>query len=187
MNFWELLVIAIGVSMDAFAVSICKGLSVQKVRLHHAFSTALWFGGFQALMPLIGYFIGVSFADFVLSIDHWIAFILLGAIGGKMVKDSLAHDDICEANPDFSFRTMFIMAVATSIDALAVGVSLAFLRVNIWTAVILIGLVTAMFSGMGVKIGNVFGCRYKSKAEFMGGVILVIMGVKILLEHTVFS
>ena len=187
MSFLELLVIAVGVSMDAFAVSICKGLSVQKVRPRHALSTALWFGGFQALMPLIGYFIGVSFADFVSAVDHWIAFVLLGMIGGKMVKESLEHDGSCEVDSDFSFRTMFVMAVATSIDALAVGVSFAFLRVNIWTAVLLIGLVTAVFSGVGVEIGNVFGCRYKSKAEFVGGAILFVMGVKILLEHTILS
>ena len=187
MNIWELLIIAVGVSMDAFAVSICKGLSVHKVRGKHVLSTALWFGGFQALMPLIGYFVGVSFADFVSSVDHWIAFVLLGIIGGKMVKEALEKDESCELDPDFSFRTMLVMAVATSIDALAVGVSFAFLRVNIWAAVVLIGIVTAVFSGIGVEIGNVFGCRYKSKAEFVGGAILVVMGFKILLEHTLFS
>jgi putative Mn2+ efflux pump MntP len=170
--------------MDAFAVSICKGLSVRKVSGKHVLSTALWFGGFQALMPLVGYFMGVSFADFVSSVDHWIAFVLLGIIGGKMVKESLEKDESCELNPDFSFRTMLVMAIATSIDALAVGVSFAFLRVNIWTAVLLIGTVTAAFSGAGVEIGNIFGCRYKSKAEFAGGFILILMGLKILFEHT---
>ena len=159
---------------------------VDMQRLVRAEST-LWFGGFQALMPLVGYFMGVSFADFVSSVDHWIAFVLLGIIGGKMLKESLKKDESCELNPDFSFRTMLVMAIATSIDALAVGVSFAFLRVNIWAAVLLIGTVTAAFSGVGVEIGNVFGCRYKSKAEFVGGAILVVMGFKILLEHTLFS
>ncbi len=185
MNFTELIIIAIGVSMDAFAVSICKGLSICTIRPRHAGLTALWFGGFQALMPLLGYFLGVSFADFVSDVDHWIAFILLGIIGGNMIKESLHKEECCTVDPDFSFRTMLAMAVATSIDALAIGVSLAFLKVNIWSAVLVIGLTTAMFSAAGVYIGNVFGNRYKSKAEFAGGVILMAMGLKILLEHTV--
>ncbi len=179
----ELLIIAIGVSMDAFAVSICKGLSVRDIKPRHAGATALWFGGFQALMPLVGYFLGVSFADFVSSVDHWIAFILLGVIGGNMIKESCSKDET-ELNPDFSFRTMLAMAVATSIDALAIGVSFAFLKVNIWPAILFIGLTTAVFSAAGVYIGNVFGSRYKSKAEFAGGFILISMGLKILLEHT---
>ena len=181
----EILIIAVGVSMDAFAVSICKGLSVQNIRPRHAGITALWFGGFQALMPLLGYFLGVSFADFVSSVDHWIAFILLGIIGGNMMKESFHKDESCCVDPDFSFKTMLGMAVATSIDALAIGVSLAFLKVNIWMAVLLIGLTTGLFSGVGVYIGNIFGNRYKSKAEFAGGFILIAMGVKILLDHTV--
>ena len=180
----ELIIIAVGVSMDAFAVSVCKGLSVQNLRMRHCMSAALWFGGFQALMPLTGYFLGVAFADFVSDVDHWIAFILLGIIGFNMLRDSFKDED-CTHDPDFSVRTMAAMAVATSIDALAVGVSFAFLRVNIWLAVILIGIVTALFSGIGVVVGNVFGSRYKSKAEFTGGLILVAMGVRILLEHTV--
>lgn len=184
MGIAELIIIAIGVSMDAFAVSICKGLSLQKIRPEHIGLTALWFGGFQALMPLLGYLLGVSFADFVSSVDHWIAFILLGIIGGNMIKESCTKDDECEYDPDFSFRTMLALAVATSIDALAIGVSFAFLRVNIWEAVVLIGLTTAIFSGTGVYIGKIFGCRYKSKAEFAGGFILIAMGLKILLEHT---
>ena len=183
MEFVELLIIAVGVSMDAFAVSICKGLSVSVVRPVHVLNTGLWFGGFQALMPLAGYFLGVSFADFVSSVDHWIAFILLGIIGGNMIKESFHRDECCSISPDFSVRTMLPMAVATSIDALAIGVSFAFLRVNIWTAVLLIGITTAMFSGCGVMIGNVFGSRYKSKAEFAGGFILIAMGLKILIEH----
>ena len=185
MDFTELIIIAIGVSMDAFAASICKGLSVCTIRPRHAGLTALWFGGFQALMPLLGYFLGVSFADFVSDVDHWIAFILLGIIGGNMIKESLHKEECCTVDPDFSFRTMLAMAVATSIDALAIGVSLAFLKVNIWSAVLVIGLTTAMFSAAGVYIGNAFGNRYKSKAEFAGGVILMAMGLKILLEHTV--
>ena len=185
MHLSELIIIAIGVSMDAFAVSICKGLSVRSLQPKHACLTALWFGGFQALMPLIGYFLGVSFADFVSSVDHWIAFVLLGIIGGNMIKESFSKDE-CEYTPDFSFRTMLSLAVATSIDALAIGVSFAFLRVNIWTSVLIIGLTTGAFSALGVCIGKFFGCRYKSKAEFTGGFILVAMGLKILLEHTCF-
>lgn len=183
MHIAEILIIAVGVSMDAFAVSICKGLSVQTLQPKHAALTALWFGGFQALMPLIGYFLGVSFADFVSSVDHWIAFILLGIIGGNMIKESFSKDE-CEHSPDFSAKAMFPMAVATSIDALAIGVSLAFLRVDIWRAVLMIGLITGAFSAAGVCIGKFFGSRYKSKAEFTGGFILVAMGLKILLEHT---
>ncbi len=184
MHLSELIIIAIGVSMDAFAVSICKGLSVRSLQPKHAYLTALWFGGFQALMPLIGYFLGVSFADFVSSVDHWIAFVLLGLIGGNMIKESFSKDE-CDYSPDFSFKTMLSLAVATSIDALAIGVSFAFLRVNIWTSVLIIGLTTGAFSALGVCIGKFFGCRYKSKAEFTGGFILVAMGLKILLEHTV--
>lgn len=185
MHLSELIIIAIGVSMDAFAVSICKGLSVRSLQPKHACLTALWFGGFQALMPLIGYFLGVSFADFVSSVDHWIAFVLLGLIGGNMIKESFSKDE-CDYSPDFSFKTMLSLAVATSIDALAIGVSFAFLRVNIWTSVLIIGLTTGAFSALGVCIGKFFGCRYKSKAEFTGGFILVAMGLKILLEHTCF-
>ena len=185
MTIIEILIIAVGVSMDAFAVSICKGLSVCRVRPRDVLSVALWFGGFQALMPLVGYFLGVSFADFVGSVDHWIAFILLGIIGGNMLKESFHRNDSCEVASDFSFRTMLAMAVATSIDALAIGVSLAFLKVSIWQAVILIGLTTGAFSAVGILIGNMFGSRYKSKAEFAGGFILIAMGLKILLEHTV--
>ena len=184
MHIAEILILAVGVSMDAFAVSICKGLSVCKVRPRHASLAAVWFGGFQALMPLIGYFAGVAFADIVSSVDHWIAFVLLGIIGGKMVKESFEKDECCCTDPDFSFRTMLAMAVATSIDALAVGVSLAFLKANIWSAVLIIGLTTGAFSAAGIYIGNIFGNRYKSKAEFAGGLILILIGAKILCEHT---
>ncbi len=184
MELIEMMLIAVGVSMDAFAVSICKGLSVQNLKPKHAGITALWFGGFQALMPLIGYYLGISFADFVSSVDHWIAFILLGIIGGNMIKESFSRDSE-DVAPDFSFRTMLAMAVATSIDALAIGVSFAFLNVNIWQAVLFIGITTALFSGVGVYVGNVFGSRYKSKSEFAGGFILIVMGFKILAEHLI--
>lgn len=187
MSIIELFVIAVGLSMDAFAVSICKGLSVRKLRSRHGFSTAIWFGGFQALMPLIGYFVGISFADFVTNVDHWIAFVLLAIIGGNMIKESREKVEEEECCADFSFKKMFVLAVATSIDALAVGVSFAFLKINIWTAVLLIGVTTAAFSGVGVKIGNVFGSRYKSKAELVGGIILIAMGTRILVEHLFFA
>ena len=184
MHITELMILAVGVSMDAFAVSICKGLSVCKVRPRHAGITAVWFGGFQALMPLIGFFLGVTCSNFVSSIDHWIAFILLGLIGGHMIKDSSHKDEDLNIDPAFSVKTMLAMAVATSIDALAVGVSFAFLKVNIWESVLIIGIITAIFSAAGVLIGNFFGARWKSKAEFTGGFILIAMGLKILLEHT---
>lgn len=187
MGFLELLIIAVGVSMDAFAVSVCKGLSVSRVRPQHALKTGLWFGGFQALMPVIGYFLGVSFADLVSSVDHWIAVVLLAIIGGNMIKESFEKEECCSsADSDFSFRVMLAMAIATSIDALAIGVSFAFLRVNIWIAVLCIGLVTGAFSAAGVYVGNLFGRKYKSKSEFVGGAILIAMGLKILLEHTLF-
>lgn len=184
MTFAELLIIAIGVSMDAFAVSISKGLSSPALRPRHALSAGLWFGGFQALMPVIGFYIGLSFADFVSSVDHWIAFVLLGIIGGNMIKESFDKDSE-NVNPDFSFKAMLPLAIATSIDALAIGVSFAFLKVNIWSAILFIGVTTGLFSVAGVYIGKFFGIRYKSKAEFTGGFILIAMGLKILLEHTI--
>ena len=184
MTFVELLIIAIGVSMDAFAVSISKGLSTPKPKAKNAATAGLWFGGFQALMPVVGYYLGVSFADLVSSVDHWIAFVLLGIIGGNMIKESF-DKDTCDIEADFSVKAMFPLAIATSIDALAIGVSMAFLGVNIWSAVLLIGLTTGLFSFVGVYIGKFFGCRYKSKAEFTGGFILFAMGLKILLEHTI--
>lgn len=183
MHLSELFIIAVGVSMDAFAVSICKGLSVRTLQPRHSVTTALWFGGFQALMPLVGYCVASSFANFVASVDHWIAFILLGIIGFNMIKESFSKDE-CEYTPDFSPKAMFPLAIATSIDALAIGVSFAFLQVNIWKAILFIGFTTGAFSAVGVYIGKWFGCRYKSKAEFAGGFILVAMGVKILIEHT---
>lgn len=183
MGIAELVIIAVGLSMDAFAVSIGKGLSLKQIKLRHVLSVGLWFGGFQALMPLIGYLLGATFTAVVSDFDHWIAFFLLGIIGFNMIRDSFSkeeekHDD------DFSFRTMLMLAVATSIDALAVGVSFAFLSVDLWISVALIGLITFAFSAVGLKIGNIFGNKYKSKAEFTGGVVLVLMGVKILVEQT---
>ena len=185
MGALELFVIAVGVAMDAFAVAVCKGLSVSRVRPKHIALTGLWFGGFQALMPLLGFFLGTAFADFVSDIDHWMAFILLAFIGLNMIRESFSKEED-DSSPDFSVRTMFVMAVATSIDALAVGVSFAFFDVDIWTAVLLIGLITAILSSAGVVIGNLFGSRFKSKAEFAGGLILVVMGLKILFEHLFF-
>ena len=184
MTFVELIIIAIGVSMDAFAVSISKGLSAPKLKARNAATAGLWFGGFQALMPVVGYYLGVSFADLVSSVDHWIAFVLLGIIGGNMIKESFEKDS-CDIEADFSVKAMFPLAIATSIDALAIGVSMAFLGVNIWSAVLLIGITTGLFSFVGVYIGKFFGFRYKSKAEFTGGFILLAMGLKILLEHTI--
>ena len=186
MGVFELLIIAVGVSMDAFAVSICKGLSIRRIKSSNAVSAGLWFGGFQALMPLIGYCLGVSFADFVSEVDHWIAFVLLCIIGAKMIKESFENES-CDLSADFSWRSMLPMAIATSIDALAIGVSFAFLGVNIWWAVFMIGVITGLFSACGVYIGNAFGCRYKSKAEFVGGAILCLMGIKILIEHTLMA
>ena len=181
MTSLELIVIATGVAMDAFAVSICKGMSVRTLHPRYILSASVWFGGFQALMPLIGYYVGVSFADYVTEFDHWIAFVLLSFIGINMIKEAVSGGE-AENDPDFSFKAMFALAVATSIDALAVGVSFAFLKVDIWAAILLIGAVTALFSGAGVAIGNIFGARYKSKAELAGGVILVLIGLKILSE-----
>ena len=186
MNIWDILLVAVGVSMDAFAVSICKGLSVSKLRPSHTLKTGLWFGGFQALMPLIGYYAGYWFSDAVSAVDHWIAFGLLVLIGANMLKEALEQEcDCCEEHDaDMSVKTMFVMAVATSIDALAVGISLAMAGdVNIWAAIALIGVTTCALSALGVKIGNIFGSRYEKKAEFAGGVILILLGLKILLEH----
>ena len=186
MGFGELLLLALGVSMDAFAVSICKGLAMKKATLKEGLTCGVWFGGFQALMPLIGFFLGTLFAGAIEAIDHWVAFVLLGFIGVNMLKEAFSKDcDCCEeTSADLSVKTMFVMAVATSIDALAVGISLAMAgNVNIVTAVILIGLFTCGMSTMGVKIGNVFGSRFEKKAQMAGGIILILLGAKILLEH----
>ena len=191
MSLLELLIIAIGLSMDAFAVSIGKGLSITKIKLSHALKVGLWFGGFQALMPLIGYLLGSTFADIVSAYDHWVAFVLLALIGGNMIKEAFEKDDECDCNKKekncFGFVTMLTLAVATSIDALAIGVTFAFFKVAIIPAIITIGITTFLFSVAGLKIGHIFGCKYKSHAELFGGVILILIGLKILLEHTIFS
>ena len=223
MGVLELVILAVGLSMDAFAVSICKGLALPKINLKSAGIVGLWFGAFQALMPLIGYLLGVNFREYIVSVDHWIAFILLALIGGNMIKEALTEDDEEEeteirnlkrnaeeqCNISYSanscsisttgkvalsrekdsvmkdilgFKTMFLLAIATSIDALAVGVSLAFLKVAILPAVLFIGCITFVCSAAGVKIGSIFGDKYQSKAELCGGIILILIGIKILLD-----
>lgn len=181
MGFVEILLIGVGLAMDAFAVSVCKGLSTRKLELKHALICGGYFGFFQGLMPFIGYVLGVQFKDKIESIDHWIAFILLALIGLNMIKEAFGEEDDC--NPDFSFKAMLPLAIATSIDALAVGVTFAFLNVNILYALTIIAITTFLISMIGVKIGHVFGSKYKSKAEIAGGIILILMGIKILLEH----
>lgn len=186
MGVIELLVLALGLSMDAFAVSICKGLSVPKLQAKHCLICGVYFGGFQALMPLIGWALGIRFQSMITNIDHWIAFVLLAVIGANMIKESFSKEEEC---PDGSFgsKTMLTLAVATSIDALAVGVTFAFLDVSIVPAVLLIGATTFVCSAVGVKIGNVFGNRFQSKAEFLGGLVLIAIGLKILIEHLFFG
>lgn len=182
MGFIELFLLAVGLSMDAFAVSVCKGLAMQKITVKKAGIVGIWFGGFQALMPAIGYVLGVQFQDKITAIDHWIAFVLLGIIGVNMIREARSGE--CDSDSGaLDVKTMFVLAVATSIDALAVGITFAFLNVDIVPAVCFIGATTFVISAIGVKIGNVFGTRYKSKAELAGGIILVLLGVKILLEH----
>ena len=184
MSLAELFIIAVGLSMDAFAVAVCKGLSVYKLKSKHMLITGLWFGGFQGLMPLIGYFLGSTFEKYITPVDHLIAFVLLGLIGMNMIKESFGKEDEDCSAASFSIKTMFVMAVATSIDALAVGITFALLPdVNITAAVLFIGVITFILSCIGIKIGNVFGSKFKSKAEFAGGAILILMGAKILFEH----
>ena len=182
MNFIDIFLIGVALSMDAFAVSICKGLSVKKVSAKHVLTVGVYFGGFQALMPTVGFLLGYKFESFITCIDHWIAFILLALIGGNMIREALGKDDGNE-NDDFSFKAMLPLAVATSIDALAVGISFAFLGVDIVQAALLIGITTFVLSGVGIFVGNIFGSKYKSKAELLGGVVLILIGLKILLEH----
>ena len=183
MGFLELLLLAVGLSMDACAVSICKGLSMKKADLKAMSICGVWFGGFQALMPLIGFLLGSLFAEAIEAIDHWVAFILLGIIGINMLKEAFSKEEE-EHDADLSVKTMFVMAVATSIDALAVGISLAMAGdVNIVLAVTLIGIITFAMSAMGVKVGNIFGSRFEKKAQMAGGIILLLLGLKILLEH----
>lgn len=185
MSFFEIFLIGVGLSMDAFAVSICKGLSVSKIKLSHMLSAGIWFGGFQALMPLIGYLLGSSFAQYVQQVDHWIAFILLAIIGINMIKEAKEGSDNNQ-NSSFSVKTMFMLAVATSIDALAVGVTFAFLEVNIILSIGIIGITTFAFSVAGIKIGNIFGSKYSTISEIIGGIVLIIIGLKILMEGLFF-
>lgn len=184
MSLIELFLIAVGLSMDAFAVSVCKGLATRKISVKHLFIVGAWFGGFQALMPTIGYLLGSTFQSYITSFDHWIAFVLLSFIGGNMIHESLGKEDEHSSDSSFTIKTMFILAIATSIDALAVGITFALLpNVNIAAAVIFIGAVTFILSGIGLKVGSIFGLKYKAKAEFAGGLILILIGIKILLEH----
>jgi len=182
MSLLVLLGTAIGLSMDAFAVAICKGSAIKKVSIKNCMIVGAWFGGFQALMPLLSYFLGVQFNEQIEKYDHWVAFVLLSLIGANMIKEAFSKDED-EADASLNVRKMLILAIATSIDALAVGVTFAVLNVNIWLAITLIGIFTFILSAIGVKIGNVFGEKYKSKAVCAGGIILVILGIKILLEH----
>lgn len=182
MSLLSLFLIAVGLSMDAFAVSICKGLAMQKTTLKKSCIVGLWFGVFQALMPALGFLLGIQFERYITSVDHWIAFALLGIIGASMIKEALSQNEE-SANDSLDPKTMFLLAVATSIDALAIGVTFAFLQVNIIPAVSFIGIITFLLSVAGVKVGNVFGFRYKSRAELAGGILLICMGTKILLEH----
>ena len=182
MSGLEITLIGVGLAMDAFAVSICKGLSMKKIYWKKAIIIAVYFGLFQALMPVIGYFLGTTFENYITNLDHWVAFILLGAIGANMIKEAFWGDS--EAlNDSVDFKTMVVLAIATSIDALAVGITFAFLKTNILLATLLIGIITFVICLLGVKIGNKFGSKYGNKAEFLGGVLLIILGSKILLEH----
>lgn len=182
MDLVTLLTLAVGLAMDAFAVSICKGLAMREKVLKKGIIVGLWFGGFQALMPTIGFFLGTQFKDQITSIDHWIAFVLLGLIGINMVKEALSNEEE-QADDSIAVKEMFMLAVATSIDALAVGITFAFLNVHIVSAASIIGVCTFLISFAGVKIGNIFGTKYKSKAELAGGIILILLGFKILFEH----
>ncbi len=182
MSFWELTVLAVGLAMDAFAVSICKGLSIRSLRLSQALVVGVWFGVFQALMPLAGWLLGSAFAGPIRSVDHWVAFVLLSLIGGSMLWEGLKGDEE-DCDPSLSFGVMLTLAVATSIDALAVGITFAFLQVDIALAVCLIGAITFAISAAGVRLGSLFGARYKSRAELFGGAVLILIGVKILVEH----
>lgn len=186
MTILELLLIGVGLSMDAFAVAICQGLCMPKLNWRHAGVIALYFGGFQALMPLLGWVLGSQFSGYIQGFDHWVAFVLLGLIGGNMVREALSPDEeetACAVTTKLDHKQLFFMAVATSIDALAVGVTFAFLEVEILPAIFMIGLTTFFLSLVGVAVGNFFGARYKKRAELSGGILLILLGVKILLEH----
>lgn len=179
MSIIELLILSIALAMDAFAVSVCKGLSLKKVNVAHLVLAGIWFGGFQALMPVLGYFCGSKFADKVDKFDHWIAFVILALIGASMIKESMGDEE--ETNSNMDIKTMFFLAVATSIDALTVGITFAFLDVNIFMAVMFIGIITFVISAVGIEIGSIFGDKYKSRAEMLGGGVLIIIGIKTLL------
>ena len=186
MGFWELAVLAVGLSMDAFAVSVCKGLALPRVSWKECCIAGAWFGGFQALMPLIGYLLGTAFEQYITSFDHWIAFALLTLIGANMLREAFSKDEEESAGASLSFGTMLVLALATSIDALAVGITLAFLVESIGYlifAVLSIGIITFILSAICVRVGNLFGVKYKKGAVISGGVILILLGVKILLEH----
>lgn len=183
MDFLSLFILAVGLSMDAFAVAVCKGLALKKIAFRHALTVGLWFGIFQALMPLLGYLLAAQFKDAIAAYDHWIAFILLALIGGNMIREAVFEKEEAETDGALSFRSMLPLAVATSIDALAVGVTFAFLDVRIVPSVTLIGVTTLILSMLGVKAGSLFGAKYEKKAEILGGVILILLGVKTLLEH----
>ena len=182
MGIIELISVSIGLSMDAFAVSICKGLSLKKMSWKKAVIVGIYFGFFQGIMPLMGYLLGISFKKQISNIDHWVAFVLLGVIGINMIKEALSSDSET-TNDSIKFKDMFVLAIATSIDALAIGITFAFLNVNIWLAIVLIGIITFILSIVGVKIGNIFGDKFEKKAEIFGGIILILLGIKILLEH----
>ena len=184
MGLIEICFIGMGLAMDAFAVSVCKGLSMKKIDLKKSIIIGLYFGIFQALMPLIGYLLGATFQNFVTSIDHWIAFILLSIIGGNMIRESF-DDEEEKRNDNVDFKTMILLSIATSIDALAIGVTFAFFEINIFIAITIIGIITFLLSIFGVKVGNRFGDKFQNKAELLGGIILILMGLKILLEHLI--
>ena len=184
MEFFEAMILAVGLSMDAFAVSVCKGLSMKKANLKSGLICGVWFGGFQALMPTIGFSLAMLFADAIEAFDHWVAFVLLALIGINMLKEALSKGCDCEEHSaDLGVKTMFVMAIATSIDAMAAGISLAMDGANIWLNAACIGITTCILSAVGVKVGNVFGSRSEKKAQLCGGVILILLGLKILLEH----
>ena len=186
MSFVMLFLTGVGLSMDAFAVAICQGLCMKKLNWRYAAIIALFFGGFQALMPLIGWLLGSQFAGYIQSIDHWVSFALLALIGGNMVREALSPEEeetACAVTVKLDYKQLFLMAVATSIDALAVGVTFAFLEVEILPAITIIGCISFVFSMAGVAVGNFFGSRYKKRAELSGGIILILLGLKILLEH----
>ena len=183
MDLFDLIVTAIALSMDAFAVSICKGLSVQTLRPKHSLIVGAYFGGFQALMPFLGWLLANSFAEYIRRLDHWIAFVLLALIGANMIREALSKKEEEKMDASFGVKTMLPLAIATSIDALATGVTFAMTETNIWLAVAVVGTTTFVFSAVGLRIGHLFGRKYQAKAELLGGVILVLMGIKILIEH----